>query len=180
MDKDVSLKIIRLLLLRSHGYPGIRGSELKRILKTNLSEALKKTSKRLEPLGLEIKAVTDEGEIVDLSDEGKLLNAKIGIVLKDSLTEDEFRSTGFRIDELAVLTTAIVYILSLGGKASRKAIIDFLKDKIQEWRIDQALNKFVKLGYLREENENVLSIGWRTYMEINIEKLVKSLATSTS
>ena len=55
-----------------------------------------------------------------------------------------------------------------------------LKDKIQEWRIDQALNKFVKLGYLREENENVLSIGWRTYMEINIEKLVKSLATSTS
>jgi len=163
---------LRLMFFRSRSKPGISGNELKKLVGSDLSQVLIELDKRLEPLGLKVKGVLEDGRKVDLTSNENLEKAWFGIVLREKLGVNEIRTSGWRIDDLAVLTISILYILSMRGKAPRKNIVDLLKDKIPEWRIKYCLEKFRRMGYFVEEN-GVLRLGWRTFMEVDLEQLAR-------
>ena len=172
-------RLIAVLFLRSRGRPGVRGYELRKLLGEEYLEVVKAAQKKLEALGLEVRAVTDEGKLLDLENPGsEISEARFVIVVKENLKPEELKSCGWRIDEIAVLATAIVYILSLRGKAPRESIVQLLRDKVPEWRINMALDRFIKIGYLEEEDD-LLKLGWRTYAEVDLEKLMTIFSTST-
>ncbi|MCX8171948.1 MAG: hypothetical protein N3E47_08365, partial [Candidatus Bathyarchaeota archaeon] len=77
-----------------------------------------------------------------------------------------------RIDDLAALCASIAYIVSRGGKAPRKEVEDLLKAKIPDWRVEIDLNKFIRLGYLVEDENGQLYLGWRTRAEVDQKKLI--------
>jgi len=169
-------RALRLLLLRGRSRPGVKGSELRKILGSDYNKVLMELNGKLSKLGLRVKAVLKRGEEVGLEDKEKLEDAWIGIVLSEELVEEDLRSVGWRIDDLAVLASTIVLALSLGGKVSRKNIVELLRTKIPEWRIDVALDRFIKAGYLFEGEKDLIELGWRTYMEVDVEKLIKMLS----
>lgn len=170
LEKKVK-RLIAVLFLRSRSRPGVRGYELRKFLGENYMEVVRAAQRKLEDLGLEIKAVTDDGKILDISSEEDFSEARFVLVVREELKPEELKSCGWRIDDIAVLATAIIYILSLRGKAPRENIVNLLKDKIPEWRVNTALDRFIKAGYLEEEND-LLKLGWRTYAEVNLEKLM--------
>jgi len=168
-------RALRILLVRGRSRPGIRGSELRKLLGIDYPEVLKKLNSELEKLGLRVKAVLEDGSEVNLDEREKLSQAWIGIVLTEELKIEDLRSVGWRIDDLAVLASTLVLVFAHGGKVQRQTVVNFLKDKVPEWRIQSTLDRFIKAGYLIEDEEFLISLGWRTYMEVDLEKLVKML-----
>ena len=95
--------------------------------------------------------------------------------MRDELTTDEAKLAGWRIDDLAALCASIAYIISKGGKARRKELEKLLENKIPSWRVDINLNRFVRLGYLIEDDNEQIYLGWRTRAEVDQKKLIDLL-----
>jgi hypothetical protein len=90
------------------------------------------------------------------------------VVLKSPAIE---KASGERIDTIAMLSATLAYIIAKQGKASRKAVEEFLSAKFPKQRIFFALDRFIRQGYLGEDN-NVLYIGWRTRAEVDRKTLL--------
>lgn len=163
-------KAARILLAKSRGKPGLKGWELRKMLGVNYIEVLKILDTKLREIGLRIKVVDEEGREVPLDSE-KSRKGTFLIVLKEPLAITEYKTVGWRIDELGVLSATIMYIIGRRGGAPRKEIVDILKEKLPSWKVSSILDKFIRLGYL-EESDNILKIGWRTRVEVDIDKLV--------
>ncbi len=156
-----------LLLVRRHTYPGAREWELEKYLGRNYREVLDKLGEYLDKLGFEIKEVK-------ILEEGREIRHFI-VVPKKFLVE-EIGGKAFRTDEAAVLSIAIALILSSDtGKVSRKEVLELAKTKLPEYRVEKALNKFVRLKYLDEEEE-YLKLGLRSFLELDLEELVRHIA----
>jgi len=82
---------------------------------------------------------------------------------------------GWRIDDLAALAVTLAYIISKGGKAPKREVEDLLKVKIPEWRVEMNLNRYLKSGYIIEDEKEMLYIGWRTRAEVDEKKLIDLL-----
>ena len=82
---------------------------------------------------------------------------------------------GWRIDDLAGLAVSLAFIISKGGKASRKDLEDLLKMKLPGWRVDMNLNRYLRLGYLIEDENEQLYLGWRARAEVDQKKLIELL-----
>jgi len=151
-----------LLLLRRHRYPGAREWELRRYLGEGFEEVIKVLDQRLRELGLRVKRVRyGDGEYY-------------AVVLDRPIESAEFRSYGWRVDEMAILAVAVGYILSRGGSAPRKEVESLLEEKIPRWRVERSIERFVRMGYLEQEGED-LKLGVRSYIELDLERLVKLL-----
>lgn len=96
---------------------------------------------------------------------------------KEPPTLTEAENSGLRIDDLAVLAASIAYINSKHGRASRKEIEQFLREKFPKWRVEYSLDRYVKRGYLEIDDKSVMRIGWRTRAEID-EKTLMTLIIS--
>lgn len=159
----------RLLLYRSRAKPGLRGWELARSLGKDYLDIVKALNTTLDTLGLEVIAVDDEGKRLKL--EGDPRSALFLVVLKEPLTVQEAKTVGWRIDDLAVLSASLLYLLAKGGKTSRSELVNVLKTKFHGPRLSYALDRLFRLGYLEEEEEQV-KIGWRSRVEVDLDKLV--------
>lgn len=165
-------KAARLLLFRVHGRPGVKGWELRRVLGKDYLDVVKSLNEYLSFLGLEVIAVDEEGNRLSLdSGSAGLSQALFLVVLKDQLTLTEAKTSGWRIDDLAILAATLLYLTSNKGKAPRKVVLGILKGKFPSWRVEAVLDRFVRLGYLEERGES-LAIGWRAKAEVDLEKLV--------
>jgi hypothetical protein len=51
--------------------------------------------------------------------------------------------------------------------------------EISDWKVDQDFNRFIRRGYLDEDEEGNLYIGWRTRAEIDRKTLVSIIAGSS-
>jgi hypothetical protein len=163
-------KAAQILFFRRHRVPGVKGWELKRALGEDYLELIGVLNATLDTLDMEVKRISESGE----ADEGKGAEAKKAerdrfmVVLKSPVIE---KASGERIDNVAMLSATLAYIISKQGKVPRKAVEDFLSNKFPKQRVYFTLDRFIKQGYVGEADK-VLYIGWRTRAEIDKKTLL--------
>ncbi len=172
-------KAAQLLLFQHHRLPGAKGWELRKILGKDYLKIIKLLERRLDELGLEIKIVYEDGLDHQSPTEEDLEQARFYVTCKSPLQIGEASLSGWRIDTLAVLAAALAYITSKQGKATKREVEDLLREKFPDWKINQDLNRFIRRGYLDEDEDGNLYIGWRTRAEIDRKTLVSIIAGSS-
>jgi len=154
----------QLLLFRHHMQPGAKAWELKHALGRDYEQILKLLDGELEKLGLIVKRVS-EGEESSESD-------RYFVTLRGHPTLTEARTFGWRIDDMGMLTVALAHILAKRGKAPLKEVERVLEEKFPRWRIESTIDRFIRRGYLSEDDEGLLYIGWRARAEIDQKTLL--------
>ncbi len=162
--RDKLVRASQLLLYKHHMQPGAKAWELKRALGRDYEQDLKLLNTELEKLGLEVKRV-GEGEASSESD-------RYYVTLRGHPRITEARTFGWRIDDMAMLTVALAHILSKRGKAPLKEVERMLEEKFPRWRIESTIDRFIRRGYLSEDEEGLLYIGWRARAEIDQRTLL--------
>ena len=156
-------KAAQLLLFRRHRTPGVKAWELKKALGDDYMEIIEILNSILLKLGMEVRRISEGSD-----------NERFVVVLKDLMTD---KASGLRIDDVAILSASLAYIIAKQGKASRKSVEDFLAEKFPRRRVIRALERYIVQGYLRED-ENLLYIGWRTRVEVDSKTLMDLILTS--
>jgi len=185
MSEDATIskklkKAAQLLLYQHHRLPGAKGWEIKKLLGKDYIKIIKLLERRLDDIGLEVKIVYSDGlEHLSPTDDD-LEQARFYVLSKSPIQTGEASLSGWRIDTLAVLAASLAFITSKQGKASRRDVEELLQEKFPDWKVDQDLNRFIRRGYLDEDEFGVLFIGWRTRAEIDRKKLMGIIAGSSS
>jgi len=157
-------RAFQVLLLQRGRNPGVKGWEMRRYLGKDYKKILEVLSEDLKPLGLEVHLVPGP--------EGTDDSTRFLLRFRDPPTVTEAESAGFRIDDLAVLAASIALVNSKQGRISRKELESFLRNKFPRWRIDYAVDRFIKRGYLDLDDKDLVRIGWRTRAEIDERSLM--------
>jgi hypothetical protein len=161
-------KAAQLLLFRSHRIPGVKGWELKKALGEDYIEVIGVLNSLLDRLGMEVKRMSEDGEGVEETTD------RFMVVLKTPLIE---KASGERIDNVAMLSATLAYIISKQGKATRKTVEEFLSEKFPKRRIYFAIDRYIKQGYVGEDDK-MLFIGWRTRAEVDKKSLLDLILSS--
>ena len=185
MSEDVTIskklkKASQLLLYQHHRLPGAKGWELKKFLGKDYFKIVNLLQRRLDDLGLEIKIVFEDGLEHPKPKEDELEQARFYVLSKSPIQSSEASLSGWRIDTLAVLAAALSFITSKQGRATRREVEELLNEKFPDWKVDQDLNRFLRRGYLAEDEEGTLFIGWRTRAEIDRKILLGIIAGSSA
>ena len=157
----------QLLLFRHHIMPGAKGWELRKALGRDYTQILKLLDGELEKLGLAVKRVS-EGEESPESE-------RWFVTLRGHPKLTDARTFGWRVDDMAMLTVALAHILSKGGKAPLKEIERMLGEKFPRWRVESTIDRFIRRGYLSEDDQGVLYLGWRAMAEVDQRTLLGML-----
>jgi len=157
----------QLLFFKSHMRPGVKAWELKRDLGRNYLEVIRMLDQELQRFGLTVKRIS-EGEEASESD-------RFLVTLRGHPTLTTARTFGWRIDDMAILTVAIAYILSKRGKAPLKEVERLLQEKFPKWKVEQTIDRFIRRGYLEEDDEGMIYVGWRARAEIDQKTLLSLL-----
>lgn len=157
-------KALQILILQRGRNPGVKGWEMKRGLGRDYKTILEALSADVKALGLEVHTVPG---IEGTDDSTRYL-----LRFREPPTLSEAENAGFRIDDLAVLAASIALVNSKQGRIPRKELETFLKEKFPRWRIDYSLDRYVKRGYLDQDDKSLVRIGWRTRAEIDEKSLV--------
>ncbi len=82
---------------------------------------------------------------------------------------------GWRIDDLAGLAVAISYIISKKGQAPRKEVEELLSEKLPGWKVGPNVDRYIRYGYLIQDETDQLYLDWRTRAEIDEKALIDML-----
>ncbi|UCC33599.1 MAG: hypothetical protein JSW53_00920 [Candidatus Bathyarchaeota archaeon] len=167
-----------LLFYRHHMKPGVKGWELKKKLGSDYPKVLQVLDRYLKNLDLQVKTVF-EGEHPPKKPTLEQLNkARFFITLRGDLTPKETKMMGWRIDDIAGLATSLSYIISKKGKAPREEVEELLRYKLPGWRVGANIDRYIRSGYLAEDENRQLYLDWRTRAEIDQKALVDLLLGS--
>ena len=86
--------------------------------------------------------------------------------------------TGWRIDNLAALAACLSLIVSKQGRSERKELEEIIGQKVGRWRALTLTDAFLRSGYLEEDEEGLVKLGWRTRAELDLENLMMLIAES--
>ncbi len=182
-EAEVSRKVGRafqMLVLQKHRYPGVKGWELKKVLGSDYNRYLEILDAEISRLGLAVKTVFDDAEEGKPETESeKMDRARYFVVFRDSATAGDAGTLGLRIDELAVLAASIAYITPRQGGVRRRELEQMLREKFPKWKVQLNLDRFVRKGYLME-NDDMLQVGWRTRAEIDRQTLLSLILAEGS
>ncbi len=158
--------------------PGARSWELKTGLGKEYLKVLTQLDESLKDLDLEVKKVesrvlSDYKPGPDAEEESRFF-----VRLKGTLTPREARMTGWRIDNLAALAACLSLIVSKQGKSERKELEEIIGQKVGRWRALTLTDAFLRSGYLEEDEEGLVKLGWRTRAELDLESLMMLIAES--
>ncbi|MFA7079890.1 MAG: hypothetical protein WC203_03220, partial [Candidatus Bathyarchaeia archaeon] len=106
----------------------------------------------------------------------ELDKARFFVALSSVETKD--RLMGWRVDDLAGLAITISYIVSQKGQASRKDVEKLLSEKIPNWKVNLNLERYIRYGYLMQDDKNQLFLDWRTRAEVDQKKLIELLLSA--
>ena len=162
-------KAFQVLVLQRGRNPGVKGWEMKRHLGRDYRKIIEVLSEDVAPMGLEVFEVKGP--------EGTDDTSRFLLRFRDPPTVSEAETSGIRIDDLAVLAATIAYVNSKQGRAGRREVEHFLRDKFPKWRVEYSLDRYVKRGYLEEDEHSLVHIGWRTRAEVD-EKTLMTLILS--
>jgi len=132
----------------------------------------------LERLDLQVKTVFEEERPAGKPTPEQLDKARFFVTLRGTLTAKEAKMVGWRIDDLAGLAVTIAYIISRRGKASRKEVEKLLREKLPKWRADLNLDRYIRYGYIIQDEKEQLYLGWRTQAEVDQKALINLLLGS--
>lgn len=158
-----------LILFKRGRKPGARDWELRRALGRDYPAAVARLRELLKDVDLDVKEVMEEGPI------GEAGGRRYVAVLKGRMTPEEAKLIGWRIDNLAALAAALTFMLAREGRAPRGEVEEELRQRIGRWRAASLVDTFVRSGYLSEDDEGFLSLGWRTHAEVDLQELVAKL-----
>ena len=167
-----------LLLYRRHQKPGVKGWELRKSLGSDYPKALKILDNYLENLDLQVKTIFDEGTPPEKPSVEDLDKARFYVTLREGVTPKETKLIGWRIDDLAGLAMVISFIISKKGKAPKEEVEKLLRDKLPGWRVDVNLRRYIRYGYLAEDEAGQLYLDWRTRAEVDQQTLINLLLGS--
>jgi len=167
-----------LLFYRRHKKPGVKGWELRKNLGKDYPKVLKILDDYLERLDLQVKTVFEEERPAGKPTPEQLDKARFFVTLRGTLTAKEAKMVGWRIDDLAGLAVTIAYITSRRGKASRKEVEKLLREKLPKWRADLNLDRYIRYGYIIQDEKEQLYLGWRTQAEVDQKALINLLLGS--
>ncbi|RJX15642.1 hypothetical protein CW703_05095 [Candidatus Bathyarchaeota archaeon] len=157
-------KAAKILLFKKHRRVGVKGWELKKALGKNYLKIVGMLNHELEKIGLEVKIVS-EGEEFE--------KAWFFVTLAGTPTLSEAETSGWRIDDLAVLAVTIAYLNIKQGSISRSEIEKILRKKFPEWKVGYNLNRFIRMGYLTQDENEILRLGWRAKAEVDQKTLLE-------
>src|SRR5208283_3700270 len=157
-------KALQVLILQRGRNPGVKGWEMKRNLGKDYKTILQVLSADLKALGLEVHEVPG---IEGTDDSTRYL-----LRFREPPTLSEAETAGFRIDDLAVLAASVALVNSKQGRIARKELETFLRENFPRWRIDYSLDRYIKKGYLDQDDKSLIRIGWRTRAEVDEKSLV--------
>ena len=167
-------RAVHLLFFRRHRKPGVKGWELRKKLGADYPKVLKLLDNYLAKLDLQVKAVTEEGHPIMLENAKpeQLDKAIYYVTLRGELTPTETKMMGWRIDDIAGLAITITYIISKRGKVPREEVEKILKEKLPGWRAEANIDKYIRAGYISEDENGQLYLDWRTRAEIDEKTLI--------
>jgi len=168
-----------MLFYRRHQKPGVKGWELHKALGADYPKVLEVLDGYLKSLDLQVKTVFEE----EKTPAGKpsleeLDKARFYVTLRGELTPKETKMIGWRIDDLAGLAVAISYIISKKGQAPRKDVEELLNEKLPGWKVGLNIDRYIRYGYLQQDDNDQLYLDWRTRAEVNEKALIDMLLRS--
>jgi len=167
------------MLFFKHGrIPGSRSWELKAGLGKEYLRVLSQLDEQLKDLDLEVKKVqgqtlSDYKPSVDDEEESRYF-----VRLRGTLTPKEARMTGWRLDNLAALAASLSLVVSKQGKTERKDVEEAIGHKVGRWKALTLMDVFLRSGYLEEDEDGLVKLGWRTKAEIDLQSLMMLIAES--
>jgi hypothetical protein len=165
----------QLLFYKRHMKPGVKGWELKNALGSDYPKILKVLDNHLEKLDLQVKTVFEGEEPAGKPTLEELNRARFFVTLRGGLPSRDAKMMGWRIDDIAGLAVAVSYIISKRGKAPREEVEDMLRSKLPGWRVEMNMTRYIRAGYLAEDENNMLYLDWRTRAEVDQKELVDLL-----
>jgi hypothetical protein len=166
-------KATHLLFYKSHQKPGVKGWELRKALGSEYPQVLDVLDDYLEPLDLQVRTVYEEAEKApEKPTLDELDKARFYVTLRGELQSTEAKLIGWRIDDLAGLAIAISYIISKKGQAPRKEVEELLGEKIAGWKVGLNIDRYIRYGYLLQDENGQLYLDWRTRAEVDEKALI--------
>jgi len=84
-------------------------------------------------------------------------------------------TSGWSIDEVAALAVTLSILVSRGGKAPLKDVLEVLETKFPKWKAEAHLERAIRRGYVEKSEEDVLTLGWRAKVELDQKELLTSV-----
>jgi len=165
-------RAVHLLFYRKHRKPGVKGWELRKALGSDYPKVLKVLNKHLKPFDLQVKTVFEGEKPPEKPTLDQLNKARFCITLRGELTPKEAKMIGWRIDDLAGLAVTITYIMSKRGKATRKEVEELLRNKLPGWKVGINIDRYIRYGYLMQDENEQLYLDWRTNTEVDQKALI--------
>jgi hypothetical protein len=168
-----------MLFYRRHQKPGVKGWELYRALGADYPKVLEVLNDYLKSLDLQVKTVFEEEKTPAGKPTLEELNrARFYVTLRGELTPKESKMIGWRIDDLAGLAIAISHIISKKGQAPRKDVEEILSEKLPGWKVGMNIDRYIRYGYLQQDENEQLYLDWRTRAEVDEKALIDMLLRS--
>ena len=171
-----------MLFFRRHMKPGVKGWELHKALGSDYPKVLDVIDDYLKNLDLQVKTVFEEEKTPEKPTLEELDKARFYITLRGDLQPKEAKMIGWRIDDLAGLAITISFIISKKGQAARRDAEELLGEKIPGWKVGLNIDRYIRYGYLQQDDNEQLYLDWRTRAEIDektlIDRVLRAEATS--
>ncbi len=165
-----------MLFYSRHLKPGVRGWELHKSLGSDYPKVLDLLDDYLKNLDMKVKMVFEEEKApVEKPSMEELDKARFFVTLRGDLKPKEAKMIGWRIDDLAGLAVAISYIISKKGQAPRKEVEELLSEKLPGWKVGPNVDRYIRYGYLIQDETDQLYLDWRTRAEIDEKALIDML-----
>jgi hypothetical protein len=169
-------KATQLLFYKRHAKPGVKGWELRKALGNDYPKVLDVLDDYLVPLDMQVKTVFEEEKAPEKPTIEELDKARFFVTLRDVATKDKLM--GWRVDDLAGLAITISYIVANKGQATRKEVEKLLGEKIPNWKVQLNLDRYIRYGYLMQDDKGQLYLDWRTRAEVDQKKLIDMLLSA--
>lgn len=164
-----------LLFYKRHRMPGVKGWELRKYLGSDYPKVLGLLDTYLEKLDLQVRTVFEGETPSEKPSSEQLDRARFFITLRGGLTPKETKLSGWRIDDTAGLAIAIALVISKKGRVPRDEVEGMLRDKLPGWRVDVNIDRYIRAGYLAQDENRQLYLDWRTRAEVDEKTLVNLL-----
>lgn len=167
-------RAVHLLFFRRHRKPGVKGWELRKKLGSDYPKVIKLLDSYLAKLDLQVKVVSETGQqiMLEIANPEQLDKAIFYVTLRGELTPTETKMMGWRIDDIAGLAITITYIISRKGKAPREEVEKILKEKLPGWKAEANIDRYIRAGYISEDENGQLYLDWRTRAEVDEKTLI--------
>jgi hypothetical protein len=170
-------KASQMLFYKRHQKPGVKGWELHKALGADYPKVLDLLDDYLKPMDLQVKVVFEEEKKPEKPTIEELDRARFFVVLRsDSVTKDKLM--GWRIDDLAGLAITISYVVSKKGLVARKDVEKLLSEKLPGWKVGLNIDRYIRSGYLMQDEKGLLYLGWRTSAEVDEKALIEMLLSA--